>query len=442
MNLKIEIIDNFYKSYTSNPVNKIVENAVTKNGVNNAVYNNEVRKFHNNKFSVETKKGGITNQKQSGRCWIFAALNVLKPSTMSALNVDSFEFSQAYTMFWEKMEKANTFLNLIIEHSHLDYQDRLFEMFLKFGHEDGGYWEWAEGLISKYGVVPKNLMPETFNSSNTSQLNSLLEICLLNAVKEFKGINTSTVTGQQKEEFKTKTLNKVFEICVKALGLPPKTFDFEYTDKDKKFQKIENITPLEFLSKYAREDYKELVNLYADPRDKYTKNTVIKAKYFRGPIESRSLSFINVDLKTLKNATIASLKAGEPVWFACDMGPQLDRKAGIMDTNLYQYEQAFNIGSKLTKADRLEFKMSAPNHAMTFVGVDLDKNNNPIKWEVENSWGDDNGEKGYFSMSDEWFDEYMYSIIVSPKFIEAQILEESKVNKEIEIEPWDPLSMI
>ncbi|WP_029608641.1 C1 family peptidase [Mycoplasma simbae] len=441
MNLKKEVITKFYENYKADKSNKVVENAVTKNGVLNAVYNNEVRSFHNNEFNIQTKKAGMTNQKASGRCWIFAALNILKPSALEKLNVESFEFSQAYTMFWEKMEKANTYLNLIMEHNELDYQDRLFEMFLRFGHEDGGYWEWAEGLITKYGVVPKSLMPETFNASNTSQLNSVLQILLLNATKEYR-LKAKDLTTQQKEEFKDEVLQKVFEICAKSLGLPPVTFDYEYRDKDKNFRRISNITPLEFLQKYARNDYTELVNLYADPRDIYEHNTKIVAKYFKGPIESNTLSFINVSMNVLKKATIDSLKAGQPVWFACDMGPQIDRKQGLMDLRLYELDQAFNLNDKLSKADKLSFKLSQPNHAMTFVGVDLDENEKSLKWEVENSWGDENGNKGYFSMTDEWFDEYVYSVIVHPDFIEKAVLEQANSKRTVEIEPWDPLSLI
>ncbi|TQC51289.1 biotin transporter BioY [Mycoplasmopsis mucosicanis] len=441
MNLDLKTIQTYFEKYRANKNNKLVENAITKNGVYNAVYNNDVRAKHNNEFSVQTKKGGMTNQKQSGRCWIFAALNILKPVTMEKLNVESFEFSQAYTMFWEKMEKANTFLNLIIEHINLDYQDRLFETFLRFGYEDGGYWEWAEGLITKYGVVPKSLMPETFNASNTAQLNSVLQAHLMNVVKELKLIASDPKYTEKSVVIKEKALQKVFEICAKSLGLPPQKFDFEYRDKDKKFVRISNITPLEFLEKYASNNYQKLVDLYADPRDKFALNTKIQAKYFRGPIESRHLTFINVSMQDLKQATIKSLQAGQPCWFACDMGPQIDRKNGLMDTDLYNIEQAFDLENKLTKADKLNLKMSQPTHAMAFVGVDLDENNQPIKWEIENSWGEENGTKGYFSMSDDWFSEYVYSVIVAPEFLNDS--NKAALDKEpIEIEPWDPLSMV
>ncbi|MBU4693531.1 C1 family peptidase [Mycoplasma zalophidermidis] len=440
MELEMKNVKKFYKNYKKNNTNKLIENAVTKNGVLNATYNNEVRAFHNNEFSDQTKKGGITNQKSSGRCWIFAALNVLKPITMKKLNVESFEYSQAYTMFWEKMEKANTYLSLIIQHPELDFQDRLFELFLGFGHQDGGYWEWAEALITKYGVVPKSVMPETFSSSNTSQLNDVLQICLYNATLELRSLVKNGATENEANSVKEQALNKVFEICAKALGLPPVEFDFEYRDKDKKFKKISKITPLKWLKKYTSEDYRKLVNLYADPRDIYPKNTMLAAKYFRGPIESKTLSFINVDMSEIKSALIKSIKAGEPVWFACDMGPQIDSKVGIMDTKLYQIDEAFGLNNKLTKADKLNMKLSVPNHAMTFVGVDLDENNNPIKWEVENSWGDDKGAKGYFSMSDSWFNEYVYSIIVNPKYVSQDTLN-AQLKEPIEIEPWDPLSM-
>ncbi|QBF34818.1 biotin transporter BioY [Mycoplasmopsis phocirhinis] len=440
MKLELNTIKNYYKQYLNNKTNKLVQNAITKNGIYNATYNNDIHLVHNNEFNIQTKKGGMTNQKATGRCWIFAALNILKPITMQKLNVESFEYSQAYTMFWEKMEKANTYLELIIEHPQLQYQDRLFEMFLGFGHQDGGFWEWSEGLITKYGVVPKSVMPETFNASNTAQMNSILQIHLLSSTKILRELQQNNASKDQIKEFKNKTMQKVFDICAKSLGLPPLKFDFEYRDKDKKFHKISNITPLEWLQKYASFEYQNLINLYADPRDIYPINTKLQAKYFRGPIESRHLSFVNVSINELKKATINSLKAGEPVWFACDMGPQIDRKNGLMDVNLYQINEAFELKNILTKADRLNFKMSTPNHAMTFVGVDLDENNKPIKWEVENSWGEENGNKGYFSMSDEWFDEYVFSVIVNPQFCSQSTIDANK-NTAIQIEPWDPLSI-
>ncbi|QSF13758.1 C1 family peptidase [Mycoplasma sp. Mirounga ES2805-ORL] len=439
MKIEKKTIDSFYKSYLKKKENKIVENAATKNGVYNSTYNNDVKAFHNNEFSVEVKKAGITDQKNSGRCWIFAALNILKPITLNKLNVEEFEYSEAYVMFWEKMEKANVFLELIIEHPELNYGDRLFDMFLDFGAEDGGYWEWVEGLITKYGVVPKSVMPETYNSEKTYELISILKVHLLSAAKDLREAIKNKVSIEELRKMKQTFLQGVFDICAKSLGLPPKEFDFEYRDKDKKFQKISKVTPLEFLEKYASLDYQKLINVVDDPRKENPKNRMLVAKHFKGVIEGRMLSSINADLNQIKEAVIKQLKDGEPVWFDCDMGPFIDRKLGIMDAQIYQIDEAFKIHNNLTKEDRVNFKLSLPNHAMTLVGVDLDENDKPIKWEVENSWGDENGAKGYFSMSDEWLNEYCFGFILNPKYVAQEILD-ARDKEPIIIEPWDPLS--
>ncbi|MDJ1649055.1 C1 family peptidase [Mycoplasma phocimorsus] len=434
MKITNNLIQKFIENYNSNPINKIVENAITKNGVYNSIYNNNVRVKHNNVFSTQVKKGGMTDQKNTGRCWIFAALNTLKVDTMKILNTDKFEFSQAYTMFWEKMEKANTFMDLILKFPKLEFQDRLFNRILEFGAADGGYWEWVESLISKYGVVPKSIMQETISSSSTTQMNEVLKWHLISSAKLLREAKSE----KEIQDIRIASLEKVYEILSKCLGQPINVFDYEYRDKDDKFIRHTNLTPLTFLEKFCSPDYKNFVNLTADPRNRYPKNTLVKSSLFKTVNDKKALEYINVELNDLKISIINSLKDGQPVWFDCDMSPYIDKKAGIMDLDVFDINNSLSPFNILTKADRVNFSLSSPTHAMTFVGVDLDENNNVIKWEVENSWGEKIGEKGYFSMSDQWFDEYCFGAIINPKYVSSNILEALEKDP-VEADLFDPM---
>lgn len=433
MEISNKLIEKFKQEYNANPINKIVENAITKNGVYNAIYNNQVRAKHNNIFSTQVKKGAISDQKNTGRCWIFAALNVLRTDTMKILNTDKFEFSQAYIMFWEKMEKANTFMDLILKFPNLEFQDRLFNRILEFGAADGGYWEWVESLITKYGVVPKAIMQETIASSSSSQMNEILKWHLISSAKMLREAKAEEV-----EAIRTASLKKVYEILAKCLGQPIDTFDFEYYDKDNKFIKHTNLTPLTFLEKFCNNNYKKFVNLTADPRDRYAKNRLVKSSLFKSVNTQKALEYINVELSDLKSSIINSLKDGQAVWFDCDMSPYIDSKSGIMDLDIYDVKNTLSPFNNLSKADRVNYALSSPTHAMCFVGVDLDEQGKVIKWEVENSWGEKVGEKGYFSMSDDWFDEYCFGAILDPKYVPAHVL--SALEQEpIEADLFDPM---
>ncbi|WP_051586190.1 C1 family peptidase [Mycoplasmopsis lipofaciens] len=433
-------ITKFIKKYQNKIENKVIENAISKNGIENATFNNDVNRFHNYEFSIQTTKAGMTNQKASGRCWIFAALNVIKTDILKELNVENFEFSQNYLSFWDKLEKANTFLELMIEHNELDYNDRLITSFVDFASEDGGYFEWAADLINKYGVVPKSIMNETFTSENTDTLNQIIKGHLFSTIKRFKQAFSENKSLEEIRKIKLDSLNVVFDMCVKAFGMPIEKFDYEYRDKDKKFHKLSNMTPLKFLNKFVKKDLKEMVNIGHDPRPEHNFNTLIKTKYFKSVVEGKTFEFINTDINDIKEAIIDSLKANEPVWFGCDVGKFSDRNKGIMDTEIFNFTDSLKNYDELSKADRINFRYSAATHAMTFVGVDLDENNKPIKWEVENSWGEKNGQKGYFSMSDKWFDEYVFEVIVNQKYIKSSILKEASEKESIVLEPWDPLA--
>ncbi|MBZ4204534.1 aminopeptidase C [Mycoplasma tauri] len=428
----------FYKKYLHDKNNKIVENSITKNGIKNSTLNNDVLRKHDNEFSIQVPKAGITDQKSSGRCWIFSATNMLKTNVLKVLNIENFEFSENFLFFWDKLEKSNTFLELIIQNPKLKYDDRLFVSFMDMTVSDGGYWEWAQGLIKKYGLVPKSAMNETNASTSTNELNQVLDLFLISVAKKIRDASSQGKNPDQLREIKMEALETVFAINAKALGVPPREFTFEYRDKDKNFHRINEITPLEFAKRFVGEKFLEKINLIHDPRGIHPVNRIYVSKYYKSVIEEKSVVALNTKIDEIKSAVIKSLKDGNPVWFDCDVTMFNDNKLGIFDTELFSFIETLKIEIP-SKKDRLNFRLSTPNHAMTFVGVDLDNNGKPIKWEVENSWGDKHGNKGYFSMSDEWFTEYCFAVIVDPQYISEEVLEGLK-QPVIELEPWDPLA--
>lgn len=438
MNIDKNLLENFAKKYAKDKTNLVIQNAVAKVGPNEVSFNNEVLRNHSFQFSVETKKAGITNQKKSGRCWIFATFNVMKTKILESLKVEEFEFSQNFIHFYDKLEKTNSLFNIAIENPSFTIDTRLFTTLYKDPVSDGGYWGFIPNLISKYGICPKSAMPETFSSSNTYQMNTILHYVTINTIVDIKKAQENKESSESILKIKNDGLYTIFQVLVKSLGMPPKKFTYEYRDKDKNYQKIENITPLEFLKKYTDSEYLDLVDLVDDPRPEHAKNSTINYKYWKSVSEAPVVNNINVSLDVMKKATIASLKDNKPVWFGCDVGAYSDNKTGIFDTKLFNYEEVFNFQNKLNKEERVRYFVSPVSHAMTFVGVNLDDKGNPITWEVENSWGDEVGKKGYYSMTDEWFDKYNFEVVVNKKYVDQSILEEAK-DKIIELEPWDPM---
>lgn len=434
-------ITTFYNRYNKEKTNKIIENAVTKNGIKNATYNNDVVREHNFVFSDQVKKAGITNQKSSGRCWLFATLNMLRVKILKDLNLESFELSENYLAFWSKLEKTNNFLELIIQNPKLKYDDRLWQIFVENGNvEDGGYWEWAQSLIKKYGIVPKDAMNETNDSQSTMMLAQVLNNNAFSAAKLIREAQSAKKSDEEIRKIKHRALNKAFDILAKTLGLAPQEFDFEYRDKDNKFFRVSKLTPLQFLDKYIGKDYLNKINLTDDPRKEHAKCVPYATKYIKALYEGKNMSYINAELKDMKKAVIASIKDEVPVWFDCDVTALYgDRKAGILDPNIYSINDSLAPYDRLTKEDRVNYRYSLPNHAMVLIGVDLDEKGNPIKWEVENSWGDENGKKGYFSMSDKFFDEYLFGVIVDPKYVDKKYIDALE-KQPVELEPWDPLA--
>lgn len=436
-----DMLTEFKSRFATSKEDQTIKNAVARVGFEDTAFNNEVLRRHNFVFSDETKIGKMTNQKQSGRCWMFAALNTARVDTMKQLNVDHFEFSQNYTLFWDKLEKANYFLESILETSEEPLDSRLLAHLLTDPVQDGGQWDMFSGILQKYGAVPKSAMPETYHSSRTATLNQLLTSKLRQFAKELRNSSQAGHTVEQLHEEKEEMLYFIYSLLVKALGEVPETFTYEYRDKDGNFQRIQDITPREFFQTYVGWDLENMVSLLNAPTADKPYKRAYTVKYLGTVKEAKPVTYINAPIEALKEAAIQSIQAGEPVWFGCDVGKMSERKHGIMDSQTYVYDLVLGQDILLNKAERLDYGESLLTHAMVFVGVDLDANGKPIKWKVENSWGDAVGDKGIFSMEDAWFDEYNYQIAVNKKYIDSKWLE-ALDEPVIKLEPWDPMGAL
>lgn len=441
MTITHDQLNQFREAFEADKANHAAKHAVAKVGINKSSIDNNLKRRHSFVFSDETKKGDITNQKSSGRCWMFAALNTARVDTMKKLNMKSFEFSQNYTLFWDKLEKSNYFLESILETAEEPLNSRLVQHLLSDPVEDGGQWDMFSGLLEKYGAVPKAVMPETYHSSNTRELNQVLTAKLREFAADLRDAHKAGQSQEDLEEIKERSLSFVYNLLTKTLGEVPNTFSFEYRDEDKAFHRIEDITPVDFFNEYVEWDLDERVSLINAPTEDKPYGKAYTVKYLGTVKEGKPITYVNAPIEALKEAAIASIKDGEPVWFGCDVGKMLDREAGIMDESAYDYEATLGEGLKLTKAQRLDYGESLLTHAMVFVGVDLDNDGHPIKWKVENSWGDKNGDKGIYSMSDGWFDEYNYQVAVKKKYIDEQWLE-ALSKPVVELEPWDPMGSL
>lgn len=441
MNISPDLLQKFAADYHAEPTNEIIAGAVAKTGIQDASFNYDVRRLHNFYFSNETKRGEITNQKKSGRCWMFASLNAARVEIMKKLNLETFELSQNYTLFWDKLEKSNYFFESILETLDEPLEGRLMAHLLSAPIQDGGQWDMFSGILQKYGVVPKDVMPETFHSSDT---HFFVEEVTHRLRKYAQLLREGHKAGKSIDELrkeKEKYLSHVYGILVKALGEPPRVFDFECRDKDEHFHKAEHITPQQFFKDYVGWNLDNKISLINAPTADKPYGRAYTVKFLGTVKEAEPIHYINVPIEVLKAAAVESIKAGKPVWFGCDMGPAICRPEGIMDMDVFRYDKTLGALPEFTKAERLDYGDSLLTHAMVLTGVDLDKAGKPIKWQVENSWGDELGKKGLFSMSDTWFNEYTYQIMVEKEFVDQKWLDALK-EPLVELEPWDPMGAL
>ena len=422
-------------------------NAVCNTPVSKVATNRRRAALVDNSFSHHLAENPATSQKGSGRCWMFAALNTFRTKAQQAMNLaEGFELSQNYTMFWDKLEKANYFLENILVTLDEPIGSRLLCYLLASPIQDGGQWDMFVNLIQKYGVVPKSIMPETESSSSTGQMNEQITGKLRGYACELRRAGAAGDSPEQIRKLKNHQLSEVYRMLCIHLGEPPTEFEWQWRDKDKSFHRVGALTPKEFYNQYVGYDLQDMVCLIHDPRDNHPFNHTYTVRFLGNVTGGKPVEYLNVDLDTIKQAAIKQaaikqIQAGDSVWFGCDVGKFLEKDLRTMDLDMFDYELVYGGGSTMTKAERLEYCDSLMTHAMVFTGVDINEAGKSTKWRVENSWSDKVGDKGFFQMSDPWFDEFNYEVVVHKNHVSPEVLKalESKL---IELDPWDPMGSL
>ena len=436
-----EQLQNFQADLDKREGHEVNERAVTKNGILSvsADYRSEVAM--DRVFSIDIDTGKVADQKRSGRCWMFAALNTMRHSMREKLHMkDDFELSQNYTFFWDKLEKSNYFLENVLQTAELPTSDRKVAWLMQTPQQDGGQWDMLVALIQKYGVVPQTVMPETFNSSNSTEINKQLNLKLRKDAVELRELVAANKSDADIQKTKEKMLTEIYRMLAFTFGEPPANFDFEYRDTDNNYHRIENITPQEFFNKYVGWNLDDYVSIINAPTADKPFNHMYTVEMLGNVLGGRQVRHLNLDMQTFRKVAIEQLKHGESVWFGSDVGQESDRKKGIMDTNLYHQDELFDVDFSMSKAERLDYGESMMTHAMVLTGVDL-VDDQPTKWKVENSWGDKVGEKGFFVMSDDWMEEFCYQIVVNKKYLPKDLQEILKEEPTV-LAPWDPMGAL
>ena len=433
--------DKLFADFQADSKLRAVENAVTHNGLLKSLETRQSEMENDHAFSIDLTKDKVANQKASGRCWMFAALNTFRHKMISDLNLENFELSQAHTFFWDKYEKSNWFLEQVIATADQELGSRKVKFLLDVPQQDGGQWDMVVSLFEKYGVVPKSVYPESISSSNSRELNTYLNKLLRQDAQILRDLIHSGADSEAVASKKQALLQEIFNFLAMSLGLPPREFDFSYRDKDNQFHSESGLTPQSFYKKYVDlqlDDYVSIIN--APTTDKpYGKSYTVDM--LGNVVGSRPVRYLNVPMDRLKELAIAQMKAGETVWFGSDVGQVSNRKAGILATDVYDFEAGMDIHLTQDKAGRLDYAESLMTHAMVLTGVDLDEAGQPRKWKVENSWGDKVGTDGYFVASDAWMDEYTYQIVVRKEFLTADELAAYEAEP-IVLAPWDPMGAL
>lgn len=431
-----QMMERLRANYTNAPADRALRNALNATSIDKLAANAEARPANTDHMTYRVKSRGITDQKSSGRCWLFTGLNVLRSQMMAKNNLGELKLSQNYNFFYDQLEKANLFLQAIIETAKEPMDNRRVEWLFKNPLSDGGQYTGLSDNITKYGVVPAEIMPETFSSNSTSRLSNLVSLKLREDGLKLRSMIASGAKAKQIDETREKMLGEIYRMLALTLGVPPT--QFTWTRRDAKGNTVDTrtYTPQEFYREYAgnnlKDDYVMLMN---DPTRPY--HALYEIDLDRHAYDGQNWTYINLPMEEIKEMAIASLKDSTMMYFSCDVGKFFDREKGVLDVDNFDYESLFGTTFGMNKADRIRTGASASSHAMTLVGVDLDKAGKPQRWLIENSWGPGaNG--GHLIMTDPWMDEYMFRLVVNRKYVPAKILDILK-QKPTVLPAWDPM---
>ena len=428
------------KKYSKDRTNTVVRHALNLQTMDAIARNQDSIRDIDFNFSVNINTLEVANQKRSGRCWIFAATNVLREIIAKKLNLKSFELSQSYIAFYDKLEKYNFELEAIISLLGVEHDDRTLVHVLNNSIGDGGQWDMFVNVVKKYGIVPKNVFPETATSSNTGVMTRLVDTEL----RKFAGwANNSFKKGTKIEEIrevKENLLSRITDLMVSCYGIPPVKFDFEYTDKDNKYHLVKGFTPKSFFDKYIGEEIDEYVSIINAPTVDKPFNKSYTISYLGNVVGGKLVKHLNLPMDRMIELIVSQLKDNRIVWFGSDVSYYGDRTGGEWNDKAYDYKSIFNLDFSTEKDLGLDYGISQMNHAMCITGVNL-KNGVPTKWKIENSWGSENGHKGYYIMSDTWFNKYTYQAVVRKEYLTAEELKAYEAEPVV-LKPWDPMGSL
>lgn len=433
-----EMLQQIKKTYTGNAVDKALRNAMSANDLRSlALDQAHLQKGMDTHFSIRVNSKGITDQQSSGRCWLFTGLNVMRAKAIAKYDLGAFEFSQVYPFFWDQLEKSNLFLQGIIDTAELPMTDQTVEWLFKHPLSDGGTFTGVADIVGKYGLVPKEAMPETHSSENTNRMAGLITLKLKEWGLQLRDMVAEKAKKADIEKAKTEMLGTVYRMLALNLGVPPTEFDFVRRDAKGAPIETEHHTPMSFLQKYGDpgllDNYVMLMN---DPSREYYKTYEIA--YDRHRYDGHNWLYVNLPVDEIKEMAIASLRDSTMMYFSCDVGKCLNSKRGLLDLDNYDYGSLMGTTFGMDKKQRIQTFASGSSHAMTLMAVDLKADGTPVKWMVENSWGANNGYKGHLIMTDEWFDEYMFRLVVETKYATDKVKQLLK-QKPIQLPAWDPM---
>lgn len=432
-------IEEFRKSFDSDPSATVAQNAVSNADLSTLALRRDLVQDMDFSFSTKLDDWNATNQRRSGRCWLFATLNLFRVGAMKKMNLKKFEFSQAHIHFWDKLERANHFLEAILETSDRPVDDRTIHFLLSDPIGDGGQWNMATNLIRKHGLVPMSAYPESHSSSNTRSMNTVLKDILRTSASEIRKILDDGGSNNEARRHKEGRMKEIWRVLCIHLGTPPEKFDWQWRDKDNEFHRKGTMTPLEFVDEYVEVDWEEYICIVNDPRNEYYRTYTVD--FLQNVAGGPPVVYLNVPSNEMKDITQRLLENGTPVWMGCDVGKNMARKRGLWDAELYDLKGLYGIQFGMEKADRLRFGQTMMTHAMLFTGVDV-VDGKPRRWRVENSWGsEDSGEKGFYTMNDNWYDEHMFEI-AAPKDYLTDEMKSGLKGDPIVLPAWDPMGSL
>ncbi len=430
-----ELLSRISEGYAGTPEQKAIRNALAANPLSALAVNAENLAMMDTHFSDVVPSEGITDQKSSGRCWLFTGLNVLRAKMIDEYGLGAFYLSQNYLFFYDQLEKSNLFLQAVIDTRDLPSDDRTVDWLFRNPLSDGGQFTGVSNLIMKYGMVPAEIMPETYAANNTSQMATVIK----RKLREF-GLELRSDAGAKEkalEKRKVEMLSEVYRLLVYFLGEPPVSFEWTMRDKEGNVLSTKEYTPKSFYEEYIGENLEDnYIMVMNDPSREYGK--VYEIEYDRHVYDGHNWLYVNLPIEKIKEMAIASIKGGCAMYFSCDVGKFLDSKRGTLNLDNFDYESVMGTTFGMDKADRVRSYDSGSTHAMTLVAVDIDENGNPVKWMVENSWGPSAGYQGKLIMTDEWFNEYMFRVVVEKQFVPEDVMEMMK-QQPIKLPPWDPM---